>query len=123
MSKQYTSPYNPAAKDLSQYIIEQARAGGIRPEGLAIMNNVLEGIEFTDHLLVQKDQVILQKDSVINQKTVEVQSKDRLLVQKEIEKEHAVRSKSIEKNNLLAQKEQLLIQKDRNIPQFGIRIA
>ena len=101
MKKQYTSPYNPAVKELSDFVIEAARDGLIPPHVLAKITPVLEGIEVTDKLLVQKDQVILQKDSVINQK--------------EIEKEYAVRSKSVEKNNLLLQKEQLLIQKDKNL--------
>ena len=104
MKKQYTSPYNPAVKKLSDYIIERANDGLFDPDTLAKITPVLEGIEFTDHLLVQKDQLLLQKE--------------RLLSQKEIEKEYAIRSKSVEKNNLLLQKEQLLVQKEKNLEEL-----
>lgn len=90
MKKQYTSPYNPAVKELSDFIIGQAQAGRIPPEVLTRIDSVLEGIEVTDKLLFQKDSVInqkeqllVQKESVINQKNLEVRNKDSLLVQKE----------------------------------------
>ena len=76
--KRYESKYNPAVKDISDYIHEGIKDGRIRPDVLAKITRVLDGVEVTDNLLVQKD-------NVINQKTVEVQSKDSLLVQKEKE--------------------------------------
>ena len=129
MKKHYTSSYNPAVKELSDFINITANANSIPPYVLAKITPVLEGIELTDKLLVQKDQLLSQKDSVINQKTFEVQTtkqvllqKERLLSQKEIEKEHAVRSKSVEKNNLLAQKEkekkELLSNKEKQVKEL-----
>lgn len=95
--KRHESKYNPAVKELSDYIHKHANDGNIRPDVLGRITRVLDGVEVTDNLLVQKDtelqskenllvqkdHVILQKDSVINEKTLEVQSKDNLLVQKE----------------------------------------
>ena len=73
MKKHYISPYNPAVKEL----IEALRYDGdIRPDILTKIDSVLEGIEITDKLL-------LQKDSVINQKEVELQSTKQGLLQKE----------------------------------------
>jgi len=87
--KRYESNYNPTVKDISDYIHDNARNRGIDPVMATKIKNVLDGIEVTDNLLVQKD-------NVINQKTTELQSKE----------------------NLLAQKEQLLVQKDKNLEQL-----
>jgi hypothetical protein len=84
--KKRESKYNPAVKELSDYIHKHAEDGDIHPDMFAKITRVLDGVEVTDNLLVQKD-------SIINQKTTELQSKE----------------------NLLAQKEQLLIQKDKNL--------
>ena len=96
--KRHKSKYNPAVKELSDYIHDRAFRDGLHPVMATKIKNVLDGIEVTDNLLVQKDQVIVQKDSVINQKNVEVQSK----------------------NSLLSQKEQLLVQKEKLL--FELRI-
>jgi len=80
---EYESPYNPAATELSRALRYDR---DINPDTLDKITRVLDGIEVTDNLLVQKD-------NVINQKTVEVQNK----------------------NSLLVQKEQLLGQKDKNL--------
>ena len=102
MKKQYTSPYNPAVKELSDFIIEKAYDGLIPPHVLAKITLVLDGVEVTDRIInekeqviFQKDQILVQKESVINQKILEVQSKDNLLVQKEQE----VNLKTIEVQN------------------------
>jgi hypothetical protein len=84
--KRYESKYNPAAKELSEYLNKNANKQNIRPEALNIITSVLEGVEVTDNLLVQKD-------NVINQKTTELQNTKQILLQKE----------------------QLLIQKDKNL--------
>ena len=97
--KRYESPYNPSVKELSDFIIKEATAGGIRPDILERITSVFDGIEFTDHLLVQKDQVILQKDSVINQKATELQTTKQELVQNKIllaQKEQEIQLKTIE---------------------------
>jgi hypothetical protein len=91
--KRYESKYNPAVKELSDYIHKNARDSDIHPDVLANLTSVLDGVEITDNLIAQKDQLLILKDNVINQKTVELQGKD----------------------NLLVQKEQLLIQKDKNL--------
>jgi len=115
---EYESRYNPAATELSRALMYD---GGIRPDMLDKITRVLDGVEVTDNLLVQKD-------NVINQKTAEVQSKNNLLVQKEQllgqkdnqlnQFQQIITTKTVElqsKENLLAQKEQLLVQKDKNL--------
>ena len=115
---EYESRYNPAATELSRALMYD---GVIRPDMLDKITRVLDGVEVTDNLLVQKD-------NVINQKTAEVQSKNNLLVQKEQllgqkdnqlnQFQQIITTKTVElqsKENLLAQKEQLLVQKDKNL--------
>jgi hypothetical protein len=127
--KRYESKYNPAVKDISDYIHNKAFDTDIPPDVLARITRVLDGVERMDEMISQKEQLLVQKDGVIKQKTVELQSKSNLLVQKEqllsqkeIEKEHAVRSKSVEKNNLLAQKEkekkELLSNKEKQLKEL-----
>lgn len=70
---EYKSRYNPAATELSQALRYDT---GIRPDMLAKITRVLDGVEVTDNLLVQKD-------SVINQKDTELQSTNNLLVEKD----------------------------------------
>jgi hypothetical protein len=125
--KRYESSYNPAVKDISDYIHDNAFRQGLHPVMATKIKNVLDGIEITDRIIsekeqviVQKEQLLVQKESVINQKTAEVRSKDNLLVQKEqllsqkeIEKEHALRSKSAEKNNLLTKKDKEIIELEK----------
>ena len=88
--KRYESNYNPAVRDISDYIHEGINDRGIDPVMATKIKNVLDGVEVTDNLLVQKEQLLGQKDTQLNQlqqtittKTAEVQSKDSLLVQKE----------------------------------------
>ena len=90
--KRYESKYNPAAKELSEYLNKNANKQNIRPEALNIITRVLDGVEVTDRIITekeqvisQKDQILVQKDSVINQKTVELQGKDSSLIKKERE--------------------------------------
>ena len=84
--KRYESNYNPAVKDISDYIHDNARNFGIDPVMATKIKNVLDGVEVTDNLLVKKD-------NVINQKTTELQNTKQLLLQKE----------------------QLILQKDKNL--------
>ena len=88
--KKHESKYNPAVKELSDYIHKHAQDGDIHPDMLAKISNVLEGVKRTDEMISQKEQLLGQKDTQLNQlqqtittKTAEVQSKDSLLVQKE----------------------------------------
>jgi hypothetical protein len=90
--KRYESNYNPAVKDISDYIHNNARNFGIDPVMATKIKNVLDGVEVTDNLLVQKD-------NVINQKTTEVQNTKQVLFQKE---------------QLLVQKEQTIDQLRKN---------
>jgi len=126
--KRYESNYNPAVKDISDYIHDRANDGRIHPDMVAKITNVLEGVEVMDNLITQKDQVIVQKDNVINQKTVEVQNKNSLLVQKEQllgqkdnqlnQFQQIITTKTVElqsKENLLAQKDQILVQKEQKV--------
>jgi hypothetical protein len=122
---EYESRYNPAVTELSRALIND---GGIHPDTLDKITRVLDGVEVTDNLLVQKD-------NVINQKTTELQSKNNLLVQKEQllgqkdnqlnQFQQIITTKTVElqsKENLLAQKEQLLVQKDSVINQKTVEI-
>jgi hypothetical protein len=100
MSKQnFKSKYNPAAEELNNYIHGRAFDLDIRPDVLAKITRVLDGVEVMDNLITQKDQVIVQKDSVINQKIVELQSTKQVLLQKD---------------QVIAQKEQSLEQLKKN---------
>lgn len=99
MKKQYTSPYNPAVKELSDLIIKGAYDGRIPPHVLAKITSVLDGVEVTDNLLVQKDQevkqktyevlnreqLLAQKEQVLQQKAIETQKAKELAVQKTFE--------------------------------------
>src|SRR5574343_128998 len=98
MKKVYKSEKISAVQRLSEILNDNPNLA-IPTNVKAEIVNVFKGVELLD-------QEIKQKESVINQKTAEVQATKQVLLQKEIEKEHAVRSKSVEKNNLLAKKEQ-----------------
>ena len=74
--KKRESKYNPAVKELSDYIHKHAEDGGIHPEMFAKITRVLDGVEVTDNLLVQKDQLLSQKDQLLLQK-------EQLLIQKD----------------------------------------
>jgi len=119
--KRYESKYNPAVKDISDYIHNEAFDRDVHPDTLDKITRVLDGVEVMDNLITQKDQVIVQKDNVINQKTAEVQSKNNLLVQKEqllVQKDNVINQKTTEiqsKENLLAQKDQILVQKEQKV--------
>lgn len=69
MSKQYTSPYNPAATELSNALRNDR---DIRPDMFDKITRVLEGVEVTDKLLLQKDQVISQKEQLLAQQAREL---------------------------------------------------
>lgn len=56
---EYESKYNPAVKDLSQALRND---GGIRPDTLEKITNVLEGIKHTDEMISQKEQLLVQKE-------------------------------------------------------------
>ena len=92
MKKHYISPYNPAATEL----IEALRYDrDIRPDILTKIDSVLEGIEITDKLL-------LQKDSVINQQSTELQSTKQTLLKKElslVQKEQEIQLKTVDAQN------------------------
>ena len=60
--KRYESKYNPAAKELSDYIHKNARKEDIRPEALAKITSVLEGVERMDEMISQKEQLLVQKE-------------------------------------------------------------
>lgn len=60
--KRYESKYNPAAKELSDYIYKNARKEDICPEALAKITSVLEGVERMDKMISQKAQLLVQKE-------------------------------------------------------------
>jgi len=60
--KRYESKYNPAVKDISDYIHDRVQDGGIRPDVLAKITNVLEGVKRTDEMIFQKEQLLVQKE-------------------------------------------------------------
>ena len=60
--KSYESTYNPAVKELSDYIHKLVRDGGIHPDMVTIMTSVLDGVEITDKLITQKEQLLVQKE-------------------------------------------------------------
>jgi hypothetical protein len=62
MKKYYTSPYNPAVKELSDFVIKQAQANSIRPDMLERITSVLDGIEITDRIITEKEQLLVQKE-------------------------------------------------------------
>jgi DNA-binding XRE family transcriptional regulator len=104
--KRYESSYNPAVKDISDYIHNNELKQGLHPVMVTKIKNVLDGVEVTDNLLVQKEQLLGQKDNQLNQfqqiittKTSEIQSK----------------------NSLLTQKEQLLLQKEKLLSELRIK--
>lgn len=43
--KRYESRYNPAVKDISDYIHSEAQDGGIHPDMFAKITRVLDGVE------------------------------------------------------------------------------
>jgi ribosomal protein S19 len=53
--KRYESKYNPAVKDISDYIHKHLRDGLIHPDMVTKITRVLDGVKITDNLLVQKD--------------------------------------------------------------------
>jgi hypothetical protein len=73
--KRYESRHNPAVKDISDYIHDNARNFGIDPVMATKIKNVLDGIEITDRIINEKDQVIVQKEQLLVQKEREL---DRL---------------------------------------------
>ena len=73
---EYESRYNPAATELSRALMYD---GGIRPDMLDKITRVLDGIEITDNLLVQKDQLLSQKDQLLAQKEQLILQKDKNL--------------------------------------------
>jgi hypothetical protein len=66
--KRHESKYNPAVKELSNYIHNRAYDSNIRPDVLTRITNVLDGVERMDEMISQKDtelqstkQILLQK--------------------------------------------------------------
>lgn len=66
--KRHESKYNSAVKELSDYIHKNARKEDIRPEALAKITRVLEGVERMDEMISQKDQLLAQKEQLLIQK-------------------------------------------------------
>ncbi|MDR0774870.1 MAG: hypothetical protein LBE72_06215 [Rickettsia sp.] len=62
MKEHYESKYNPAVKEISDYIHKNARDSGIHPEMLAKITSVLEGVKRTDEMISQKEQLLVQKE-------------------------------------------------------------
>jgi len=60
--KRYESNYNPAVKDISDYIHDNARNFGIDPIIATKIKNVLDGIEITDRIITEKEQLLVQKE-------------------------------------------------------------
>jgi len=60
--KKHESKYNPAVKELSDYIHEGINDGGIRPDVLARITRVLDGVERMDEMISQKEQLLVQKE-------------------------------------------------------------
>lgn len=83
--KRYESKYNPAVKDISDYIHSEAFDLGIHPDMLDKLTRVLDGIEITDNIITQKDQEVRQK-------TFEVLNREQVIAQKE----HILQQKAIE---------------------------
>lgn len=67
---EYESRYNPAVTELSRALIQD---GGIRPDTLDKIKNVLDGIEITDRIINEKEQVIVQKEQLLVQKEKELE--------------------------------------------------
>jgi len=90
--KRYESNYNPAVKDISDYIHDNARNFGIDPVMATKIKNVLDGVEVMDNLITQKEQVIVQKEQLVvqrdyalQQKAIETQKAKELAAQKVFE--------------------------------------
>jgi len=61
--KRHESKYNPAVKELSDYIHDRAFRDGLHPVMATKIKNVLEGVEITDRIITEKEQVITQKNN------------------------------------------------------------
>lgn len=60
--KRYESKYNPAAKELSDYIHKGIKDRDIRPDVLVKITSVLDGVERMDEMISQKEQLLVQKE-------------------------------------------------------------
>jgi hypothetical protein len=60
--KKHESKYNPAVKELSDFVIKQARDGGIRPDMITKITSVLDGVERMDEMISQKEQLLVQQE-------------------------------------------------------------
>jgi hypothetical protein len=60
--KRHESKYNPAVKELSDFVIKQARDSGIRPDMITKITRVLDGVERMDEMISQKEQLLVQKE-------------------------------------------------------------
>ncbi len=60
--KRYESRHNPAVKDISDYIHSEAQDLGIHPDTLDKITRVLDGIEITDRIISEKEQLLVQKE-------------------------------------------------------------
>jgi len=56
---EYESRYNPAVTELSQALRNNF---GIHPDVLAKIKNVLDGVEITDRIITEKEQLIVQRE-------------------------------------------------------------
>jgi hypothetical protein len=72
--KRYESNYNPAVRDISDYIHNHLRDGDINPDIMAKITRVLDGVEITDRIITEKDQVIVQKEQLLVQRERELES-------------------------------------------------
>lgn len=70
--KRHESKYNPAVKELSDYIHDRAFRDGLHPVMATKIKNVLEGVEITDRIITEKEQVITQKEQLLVQKEKEL---------------------------------------------------
>ncbi len=62
MKQHYTSQYNPAVAELSEYLNKIANDGSIDPITMTKITHVLDGVEITDRIITQKEQLLVQKE-------------------------------------------------------------
>ena len=60
--KKRESKYNPAVKELSDYIHKHAEDGDIHPDMVTKITRVLDGVERMDEMISQKEQLLVQKE-------------------------------------------------------------
>ena len=77
--KRHESKYNPAVKELSEYLYDNAQNIYILPTALAKITRVLDGVERMDEMISQKDTELQSTKNILTQKEQLILQKDKNL--------------------------------------------